>query len=62
VASAWERIENTAGDVENVLNWPVDDAAALVGVETAWLAGMLLAVKFLAVGLYKEFSEPPRNR
>ncbi len=60
--SAWDRVQDYAGDVETVVNWPYDDAAAVIGVETAWLAGTLLAVKFLTVGLYKEFFAEPRRR
>lgn len=61
--SAWERVQNTTGDVLDVLDWPVEDTAAVIGVETAWLAGMLLAMKLLAAGLYKEFvSSEPRKR
>jgi len=61
-AAVWTRVTNAAGDVETVLNWPVDDAAALIGVETAWLAGMLLALKLLVGGLYTEFTAEHRRR
>ncbi len=55
-----DRVEYTAGDIETVYDWPTADAAAVLGVETAWLAALLLALKFLAGGLYKEFvSNPP---
>ena len=61
--TAWERAQTYAGNVEDVIDWPIDDAAAVIGVETAWLAGMLLAMKILAAGLYKEFvSSEPRKR
>ena len=60
--NAWERVQDYAGQVETVINWPYDDAAAVIGVETTWLAGMLLAMKILTVGLYKEFvSSKPRR-
>lgn len=60
--SVWDRVENDVGAVEDVLNWPVDDAAALINVETAWLAGIILATKFLVAGLYKEFTSEPQRR
>ncbi len=62
MASAWERAKAGAGKVTEVLDWPVEDAAAVIGVETAWLAGLMLAVKFLSMGLYKEFFAEPRCR
>lgn len=62
MASAWKRVQDTAGNVVEVLDWPVEDAAAVIGVEAAWLAGVMLAVKFLTVGLYKEFVSDPRPR
>ncbi len=60
--SAWDRVQDYAGRVETVVEWPTDDAAAVLGVETVWLAGMLLSVKLLTVGLYKEFFAEPRRR
>jgi len=48
-------VENAAGDVATVVNWPTDDAAAVIGVETAWLAGLLLAVKIVTAGFVWEF-------
>ncbi len=62
MASAWKRVEDAAGNVVEVLDWPTEDAAAVIGVEAAWLAGFVLAVKFLSVGLYKEFFAEPRRR
>jgi len=63
VATTWERAKASTGKVFEVLDWPVEDAAAVIGVEAAWLAGVLLAVKILGMGLYKEFlAEPPRRR
>lgn len=61
--SAWERVQDYAGRVETVVNWPIEDAAAVIDVDAVWLAGMFLAMKILAVGLYKEFvSTEPRRR
>jgi hypothetical protein len=57
-----DRVERVAVDVETVYNWPTSDAAAVLGVETAWLAGTLLALKFVVGGLYKEFVSNPRAR
>lgn len=51
----WEQTQTAAQNVETVIEWPTDDLAAVIGVETAWLAGMLLAIKFLTIGLWKEF-------
>lgn len=61
-SDAWDRVTGAAAKVEEVINWPVDDAAAVIGVDTVWLAGILLATKFLAAGLYKEFFAEPRRR
>ncbi len=62
MASAWERVEDAAGNVTEVLDWPTEDAAAVIGVKAAWLAGFVLAVKILSMGLYKEFLAEPRRR
>ena len=53
-ASAADRAVHAAAAVNDVENWPVDDAAAVIGVETAWLAGLLLGLKFLIGGLVAE--------
>lgn len=52
---ALDSVEITAAKVNDIENWPVDDAAAVIGVETAWLAGLLLGVKFLLGGLVTEY-------
>lgn len=46
----WTRTKRVAGKVEEVIDGPIDDIAAVIGVETAWLAGVLLGLKFIATG------------
>lgn len=46
----WARTKRVAGKVEEVIDAPIDDIAAVIGVETAWLAGVLLGLKFIATG------------
>lgn len=48
--SSWERIEDYAGDFEQIIDAPVYDAAAVIGVEAAWLSGLLLGIKALSIG------------
>jgi hypothetical protein len=55
--STWERIESDAGTVWDYYESPVTDAAAVIGVEAAWLTAFLVAVKALAVGLHHEFRD-----
>lgn len=59
---AADRAVRAAAAVNDVENWPVDDAAAVIGVETAWLAGLLLGVKFLLGGLVMEYRRARRRR
>jgi hypothetical protein len=60
--NALDRVESAAGAVTTVTNWPVDDAAAVIGVETAWLAGLLLAVKIVTAGFVWEFRRHESKR
>lgn len=55
--SPWERVQDYAGDVEEIIDTPVIDAAAVIGVQVAWLGAMLLGIKFLWTGLWYEFKK-----
>jgi predicted outer membrane lipoprotein len=61
--STWDTIKDDAGYFEDYYDAPVVDAAAVIGVEAAWLGGILLAIKFVATGLWYEFEKKdPRPR
>lgn len=53
--STWQRIESDAGIAWDYYDSPITDAAAVIGVEAAWLTGFLVAIKAIAVGLHYEF-------
>jgi hypothetical protein len=55
--SVWQRIESGAGTAWDYYESPVTDAAAVIGVEAAWLTAFLVAVKALAMGLHYEFRD-----
>lgn len=55
--STWERVQDYAGTAADIVDMPVIDAAAVIGVEAAWLGGILLGVKFLWLGLWNEFKK-----
>jgi hypothetical protein len=57
VPTTWERVQSYASDAEAIIDAPVDDLAAVLGFEAAWLAGFLLGVKFVWLGLHKEFGK-----
>jgi hypothetical protein len=56
----WDKPVAYTQKVVTVIEWPTDDLAAVIGVEAAWLTGMLLAVKFLTIGLWHEFKKSDR--
>jgi hypothetical protein len=49
--STWDKVKGYASDFEDLYDAPVVDAAAVIGVEAAWLTGFLLALKFVATGV-----------
>lgn len=50
--SAWARVKGYAGQAAEIYDAPVDDLAAVIGVNTIWLAGLLVSLKFLTSGLW----------
>lgn len=50
-----QRIKTDVGIAWDYYESPVTDAAAVIGVEAAWLTGLLLALKIVATGLWYEF-------
>jgi len=50
-----QRIKTDVGIAWDYYESPVTDAAAVIGVEAAWLTGLLLALKVLATGIWYEF-------
>jgi hypothetical protein len=64
--STWEKVKGYAGEFEDIANAPIDDAAAVIGVDTIWLGGFLLSLKFLLSGLWmlkrREDCPAPRRR
>jgi hypothetical protein len=56
-ASTWERVQDYAGKVEEFVDAPVDDVAAIFELDPLWLGGMLLGLKFLVTGLLHEFKK-----
>ena len=55
--SAIQRVEDYAGQVEQVLYAPEDDFAAVVGIDAAIVGGLLLGAKMLAWGFWYEFKK-----
>ena len=53
--SLWERTKGYASGVEQIVDAPTYDLAAVLGVEFAWLSTMLLVGKALAYGIRLEF-------
>lgn len=53
--SFWQKAQDYAGEFEEIIDAPVIDAAAVIGVEAAWLGGMLFALKILSSGFWLEF-------
>lgn len=49
--STWDTIKTYASEAADLYEAPVDDAAAVIGVEAAWLTSFLLALKFVATGV-----------
>jgi hypothetical protein len=50
--STWQKIQDYAGEFEDIYDAPLDDTAAVIGVDTVWLGGFLLGLKFLLSGLW----------
>lgn len=61
--SLWERTKGYASDVEQIVDAPTYDLAAVLGVEFAWLSTVLLIGKAIAYGIKLEFfpSKPKRR-
>jgi hypothetical protein len=57
LVEAGERALDVAGKVENTLNLPVYDLAAVLSLEATWLLGFLFAVKMVATGVAIEFKK-----
>lgn len=57
---AWDRVKDYAAKFEEIIDAPVDDTAAIIGVDTAWLGAFLLGLKFLASGFAIAFRERKR--
>lgn len=55
--SVWDRTARYAGNVRDLYELPVGDVAAVIGVEAAWLSGILIAIKIFSVGIACEFSK-----
>jgi hypothetical protein len=55
--AAGERALDVAGKIENTLNLPVYDLAAVLSLEATWLVGFLFAAKMVATGVAIEFRE-----
>ena len=53
------RARDYAGKATRIINAPVYDAAAVLGVDVIWLGGVLLAMKIILTGLAMEFRKPP---
>lgn len=47
-----------ASKAERIIDAPVYDAAAVLGVDVIWLGGILLSLKIMATGLAMEFKKP----
>lgn len=61
--SLWDRVKYWAGRAEHVVDAPVEDLAAVIGVSTIWLGGVLLGLKMLTTGLVlmRRCPVPPRK-
>jgi hypothetical protein len=60
--SLWQRTQDYAGKVEEFVDAPVYDAAAVFGFDAVWLSGMLLAVKFITLGIGFELKKSRPSR
>lgn len=47
-----------ASKAERIIDAPVYDAAAVLGVDVIWLGGVLFALKIVTMGLAMEFRKP----
>lgn len=50
--SNWERAKSYASTIEEYADAPVNDLAAVISVDAAWLGGLILGLKFLTTGLW----------
>lgn len=58
VTAAAGRAKDYASKAERIINAPVYDAAAVLGVDVIWLGGVLFALKIVITGLVMEFRKP----
>ena len=60
--TSWsERLKYYGSQVEELVDAPVDDLAAVIGVDVLWLGGLVLGIKFLASGLLMLNPKPHRR-
>lgn len=52
------RVTSYASKAERLIDAPVYDVAAVLGVDVIWLGGVLFAVKIILTGLAMEFRQP----
>jgi len=50
--SGWSRLKRYATTVEEYVDAPVTDLAAVISVDAVWLGSFLLGLKFLTSGLF----------
>lgn len=48
-----------ASKAERIIDAPVYDAAAVLGVDVIWLGGLILTIKIVSMGLVMEFKKRP---